>query len=298
MEKLTMPGHQEKRRKANPAKLPNKRETPATADAEEVRRIPLSQLATRAPYLDAFYDPEITPDRNRLRAIIDESRPNTDKLVSAGTMYRGQIRTFSGGLAHENGRFISRKARRLLHWEGIAQRALLIRTESDYRYISLDSECMRIVTSDGFERYEHTLDVVLERPDGSELAIEVKRTERDLECPKIRAKYAATAEVLRRCGIGFEIVFADEIFVSRHHRKNAELFASRAFVCVGKHHIDRLESLAVRRGTASTYGELSEVLDPGSPLTGKAVLQALTVQRRVEIDITRPLTSDTPLTLH
>ena len=41
----------------------------------------------------------------------------------------GALRTFNGGLAHENGWFASRKARRLLHWEGIAQLEFITRAE-------------------------------------------------------------------------------------------------------------------------------------------------------------------------
>lgn len=279
-------------------KLPSNRELPASTGPEGIRRIPLSQLALQAPALDAYYQPEISPDRSRLRKIIDETRPNADQLISAGTLQRGQIRTFSGGLAHENGRLISRKARRLLHWEGVAERALLIRSESDFRYICIDTECMRIVSSDGIQRFEHVIDVLLTRADGSELAIEVKRNERDLECPQVRAKYAASAEVLRRIGVQFEIVFKDEIFLDRHHRKNAELFASRAFVHVDPRHIDRMENLALRHGQQSTYGALAEALEPGSEVHGRAILQALTVRRRVQMDITRPLTANTPLTIH
>lgn len=273
------------------------REIPVPEESS-IQRISLSQLAMKAPQLDAYFDPEITPDRTRMRSIIDENRPNGDKLISAGTMFRGPLRTFSGNLAHENGGFLSRKARKRLHWQGCAQRALLVRSESDFRYIRTDSECLRIVSSDGVQRYDHTIDVLLIRPDGSELAIEMKRDERDIECPMVRAKHAATHEVLRRCGIGFEVVFRDEIFRDRHHRKNAELFASRAFTHISRQHIERLEGLAMRLGLASTYGALAEALEPTSLVLGKAVLQALTVRRRVEIDITRPLTSDTPLTIH
>lgn len=271
------------------------RELPESAKLETLQ---LSQLALKAPHLGAYHRPEISANRDRLRELVEEARPDADRLVSAGTMTRGQLRTFSGGLAHENGRISSRKAQRLLHFEGVAQRALLIRSESDHRYINIDSECMRIETSDGLRKFSHTLDVVLTRADGSELAVEVKRDQRDIEDPELRAKYAATAEILRCCGIDFEIVFRDEIFRDRHHRANAELFASRAFTSFSKKHIDRLENLAIRDGPESSYGALAEVLEPLCPLMGKAVLQAFTVLRRVELDLTQLLTNNTRVFIH
>lgn len=55
----------------------------------------------------------------------------------------GALRTFHGGLAHENGWFNSAKARRLLHFEGVAQRDFLLRAEVEPGVANMASEAVR-----------------------------------------------------------------------------------------------------------------------------------------------------------
>ncbi|URW75056.1 hypothetical protein M9980_10865 [Sphingomonas donggukensis] len=97
---------------------------------------PVSQVVMRSPRPDHFHDPEEPALRSRIRKIVRDADIDGDKLVPMATMFRaeggGPLRTFNGGLAHENGWIPSRKARRLLHWEGEAQRALVVRCESDF----------------------------------------------------------------------------------------------------------------------------------------------------------------------
>ncbi|WP_334186044.1 hypothetical protein [Novosphingobium sp.] len=261
------------------------------------RRVSTSQLAALDPKLDAYFDGSIMADPVRVRKLVEEADPKVDKLIKMGTIFTGALRTFAGNLPHENGWLNSFKAHGLIHWQGKAQRSLVIRTESDFRFVRFGTECIRVVTTDGINHFDYTGDVVLVLEDGSWIVVEVKRDERDLHDPAYRAKLAATAEVLRRCGIGFEIVFRDEIFVDRHHRKNAELFASRAFCHIDPIHIDRLENLAMKGGVNSTFGAVAEALDPASNITGENLVRALTVRRRIKMDIARPITSETPVTI-
>ena len=55
----------------------------------------------------------------------------------------GALRTFNGGLAHENGWYPSAKAGRLLHYEGIAQLEFVIRSEVDFNVARLATESVR-----------------------------------------------------------------------------------------------------------------------------------------------------------
>jgi hypothetical protein len=106
---------------------------------------------------------------------------------------------------------------------------------------------------------------------------------------------AGVAEICRRCGWTFQIVFAREIFESRVHRNNVELFQSRRFARVGPEHLRRLTQIASSGGSHTTYGDLSEALDPRFPPAGAAVIQALLVRRMIEIDLTDNLYPETPV---
>jgi hypothetical protein len=126
----------------------------------------------------------------------------------------------------------------------------------------------------------------------------VKRNERDLVDPRLRRNIAFSSEVLRRCGIDYDLVFENEIFRSRRHRRNVELFVSRGFVDVSRAQRDKLSDHAARRGVESSYGELTELVSPRNPLLGAAVVQGLVVRRRIAIDLTQRITADTPVTIH
>lgn len=265
-------------------------------------RVPVAQIAATARAVDDFVDDRFAPMRARIREIAGQHERDGDRLLPMATMVRasdgGALRTFSGGLAHENGWISCLKAKRILHWEGVAQRALIIRSMSDFAFIDINTECMRLEYSDGVTRHQHTIDVLLTRPDNSLVAVEVKRDEHDLRDVHLRRTLAGAHEIYRRCGIDFVIAFRDEIFADRHHRRNAELFASRQNVRIDRLHMLRLEDHAAAHGVRSTYGRLAEALEPASYVHGLSVLQALAVQRRVEIDIVAPLTRDTELTIH
>lgn len=262
----------------------------------------VSQLLVRGPRPDHYLDEEHEALNGRIRSLVRERDVETARLIPMARMYRAQndgpLRTMSGNLAHENGWMTMSKAGRLLHWQGVAQRALLVRCESDFAIERVASESVGLEFPHGGRIVTLTFDVETVGPHGVRTVWEVKRDERDLADPDYRHALAIAAEIFRRCGIRFGVVFRDEIFVNRIHRANAELFAARAFATVGRRHVDRLEAHALSHGANSTYGALAEALEPTAANFGKALIQALAVRRRVEIDLTGRLRSDTPLTIH
>ncbi|MEJ7777021.1 MAG: hypothetical protein WKF52_06530 [Sphingomicrobium sp.] len=129
------------------------------------------------------------------------------------------------------------------------------------------------------------------------MIVEIKRTADDLSDEDYRLTLAGVAEICRRLGWEFRIVFASEIFVNRHHRANVELFSSRRFATVTPQALRRLELYALRNGQTTTYGDLAATLRPDWEVAGKAVIQALQVRRRIEIDLTRPVHDDTTVVI-
>lgn len=266
---------------------------------ERLVRTPLAAFADPRPgIMRQLIDPAVTPDRTRLRRL-DQLPEAGDELVSMGdifvTKHGGSIRTFTGNLAHENGWWPSFKRRRLQYWEGMTQRAYLLRCEVDPDVDWAQSEARRFEFPLGGRRHRYTCDVEVRKTDGSTEIVELKRDERDLDDEDYRLTLAGVAEICRRCGWTFKIVLAGEIFGGRHHRENVELFQSRRFARVGPEHLRRLEDFAFRQGQESTYGELAEALEPDFAPAGKAVLQALLVRRRVNIDLTQLLYDETPV---
>lgn len=210
----------------------------------------------------------------------------------------GALRTFHGGLAHENGWFNSAKARRLLHFEGAAQRDFLIRAEVEPGVLSMASEAVRFEFSgpNGTEIY--TADVELIAPDGTITIIEIKRDRRDLSDPAYRDKLARVKQICGENGMRFEVIFKDQIWLSIVHRRNVTLFASRAFTSIRPEHRHRLEKHRSDSGGVSTFGELAGVIEPDNQRYGEAIVQALTVARQVKIDLTKPLFDATEITIH
>jgi len=63
-------------------------------------------------------------------------------------------------------------------------------------------------------------------------------------------------------------------------------------------HVERLEAHARQVGMDATFGNTANAIAPECLRTGEAVLQALTVARRIELDLTGPLMDSTPVTIH
>jgi hypothetical protein len=259
-------------------------------------RIPVSQIAVRSPRLDALVDPTMA----RIRPIAGLDHAAIERTVSMATMVRetngGPLRTFSGGLAHENGWHPSFKARRLLHWQGEAQLQFITKADLDHDVVHLGTECMRLEFAIDGALVSYTIDVELLGADGTIQAIEIKRDERDLEDEDYRLKLAYVREILRRCDIDFRVVLRDEIFRNRRHLRNVEDFASRRLRSVDDDVMARFERHAALHGS-STFGMLASTLHPESSIQGRATVQALVARRRVRIDLTRRIDDDTPVEL-
>lgn len=263
-------------------------------------RIPVSQITVRSPRLDALLDPSVAPSRTRIRPIAGLDHAAIERTVSMATMVRetngGPLRTFSGGLAHENGWHPSFKARRLLHWQGEAQLQFITKADLDHDAVTVDTECFRLEFAIDGTVVEYTIDVELVGADGRRRAIEIKRDERDLEDEDYRLKLAYVREILRRCDIDFRVVLRDEIFRSRRHLRNVEDFASRRFRSIDPDVMARFDRHAALHPT-STFAGLASLLHRDSPVQGRATVQALVARRRVRIDLTGRIDDDTPVEL-
>lgn len=266
---------------------------------------PITASIARAEQIGAMLlDPAYEPSNMRLRqlGIASDIHPElaSDDLVKMGTVILaeggGSLRTFSGGLPHVCGWWPSYKSRRVQHWEGLAAFHHLVAAECDQMVARFQAEGIgfRIFLDRKWLGYTADVDMWI---DGQRHVVEIKRSDRDLRKPEYLLKLAAVAEICRRCGWIFRIVLADEIFAGRHHQENCLRFAQRRFAHVGRQHIDRLESFAMKHGAETTYWDLSNVLAPRCLEAGEAVLQALFIRRQVSLDLTRRITPNTLVTI-
>ena len=281
---------------------PRQRSASDEAEAPRSIRIPVSQLAMRAPRIDCLLDVAATPMRSRLRDLSSTWQTPGEETLSMATMVRaadgGHLRLQNVMLGHEHGRYASFKAGRPLVWEGTTHLAKIIHGECSHEALSIGTESVRFEIPIMGRLVRYTVDVELRLANGRLRLIEMKRDERDLEDPEYRLVLATVAEICRRCDIEFEIVLRDEIFASRRHRMNCELFASRAFTAVEPIHERRLDAHATERRGETTYGDLAAALDPARPVGAQALVQALTIRRRVEIDLSQRITVTTPIRIH
>ena len=229
---------------------------------------------------------------------IRDSEPGPANVQIVRDKNGGPLRTFNGGLSHENGWFASRKARRLLHWEGVAQRDFLLRAEVEFNVVSMMSEPVRFEFNGPNGKEQYTADVELLGSDGTRTIVEIKRDRRDLADPAYRAKLDRVRQICDENRMQFRIVFRDDIWVSIVHRRNVTLFASRAFTTIRPEHLDRFDNHREMRGPKTSFAALADVIDPVNRRYGEAIVQALTVARRVKIDLTRPIFDATEITIH
>lgn len=280
--------------------------TPAVVDetcagyAKRVVRIPMSQLAIQAPRLDHFEDPgQVVSDRRIRRK--DDRFEVDDETVSMCTMVRaeggGPLRTFNGGLWHENGWHTSRKAGHLLHWEGETALWQLLQSDTDADVAKLDAESVSFEFVHRGRRFSYTIDVEQTDPAGHVTLLEMKRTDRDLDDPNYRLKLAYVREVCRRCGITFRVVFRNEIFRSPVHRRNVSWFASRGFVRIDDRDLAALADHRRGSGGKTTYGELVDALAPGHAAAGAALVQGMLVRRLLHMDLTVRLHDASPVVI-
>ncbi|MET4133789.1 hypothetical protein ABIE62_002945 [Porphyrobacter sp. MBR-155] len=277
--------------------------TKVLIDSDHHRRIPLSQNVVRNSGFDRLLlNRSITPDRTRLVTADYDHLLADERLTLMGEMIvernGGSLRTFVGNRAHENGYWPSFKRKRLQHWEGETQRYALLAAECDHAVEWAQSEPCLLKFPIGNEMFEWYADLQVSLFDAPDELWEIKRNERDLADERYRLKLAGVREICRRIGMRFRLVMAEDIVVSRHHRNNLELFASRRFLHISPHHMRCFEAFALNNGPDTTYGELANVLEPQCSARGAAVIQALTVRRRVEIDLRSFLTSCTPVRIH
>ena len=260
------------------------------------------KIKATGPGRDNAVQPKLAPMPSEIYPIakryIREPKSEQSSVQIVRAKNGGPLRTFNGGLAHENGWLASKKAGRLLHFEGIAQRDFLVRAEVEPGVSSMASEAVRFEFCGPRGKEIYTADVQLIAPNGTITIAEIKRDRRDLSDPAYRDKLARVKQICDERGMRFMVVFKDQIWLSIVHRRNVTLFVSRAFTTIRPEHRQRLEKHRSKTGGFTAFGDLADAIEPHNRRYGEAIVQALTVARKVEFDLSQPLFDATEVTLH
>jgi len=259
--------------------------------------VPASQLALRTLAGTAILrDPRVEAGRQNLRQV-DLTRPVDDSLVATATFTTADtglsLETPFGGLAFENGIFVSFRSGHAQHFRGEAHLNALRLLEVSPSMGKIRSEALRIEFFFDGRQWEYVADYVRQHVPGVIVAVgEVKRDAQDLNDPEYVLKLALVQEILRRCGIAFELMFEDTMFETWIHRRNVKRFCMRRFAHVSRRHFDRLDAFAAKHGQMAAWGRLVEAIDPWEA-QAEAVLQALLVRDRIALDLRRRIHGDT-----
>jgi hypothetical protein len=212
------------------------------------------------------------------------------------------IRTFVEH-AHSKavGRFVSRKSRRAMPWEGFGERHLMRISEADGQFVRYLAQPHRLEI-----RVDHSDKPLLYFPDlrrdledGTIEIIEVKKTKEEIEEDSDYAFKIAVAEsVYAALGWKFRIMIAEEEIDVNPIYSNAKM------ICEDKFSLIRTrERLAIEEAfqieEALPYGRAIEIIASAADIASEgaqAVLHALVCTRRAAIDIKKKITRDSAVT--
>lgn len=130
--------------------------------------------------------------------------------------------------------------------------------------------------------------------DGRIEIIEVKGTSDELRDPALREKLAWTAEIARRCGMTFRILYLEQILGPCDRQKNvAALFCRRTMILspTEKEIADRL----IAKGRPVTWDDLRQAMAPSDHVRGDAIIERMLARGQLSTDLDRKFTSKTVL---
>ncbi len=144
-------------------------------------------------------------------------------------------------------------------------------------------------------RFDYSPDHIRLMRDGRIELIEVKRTPADLGDPAYRTKLGAVAEIARRGGWTFRILYHADIAGPRWRMRNVEGIYARRFLAVSRNEQDAITAF-ILRGVPATWSDLRDRVAPGDPRRGNAVLENAVALGRIDVDLDRRITCATMVT--
>lgn len=269
---------------------------PATAAATPTIRIPPRHADRRIPNLR-------NPDEPASRSRIRRPRERWSGLGEASRLAQIVVLEHGGhahpvihrGQQHLRSRMGSRKTGLQQVVEGRGHRDLTMYNEAYPHVLDYQAHPFLVRGQVKGRKFDYYPDHIRLMRDGTIELIEVKRSPADLADPVYRETLGAVAEVARRGGWRFRILYHRNITGPRWRMPNVEAIYARRFLIVSRSEQDAITAF-VLRGLPASWRELRERVAPGDPRRGNAVLENAIALGRIDVDLDRRITCATVVT--
>lgn len=193
------------------------------------------------------------------------------------------------------GFYSSKKAGRALPYEGMNEQTFMKHSEVDTRIVDYRSQPFRFeFVIDGTKRI-YIADCVRLLDDGSLEVVEIKGERTRLDDPDYALKIQCVREVCERLGWQFRLITRQQLHTPAIRLANIESIQFHRTVRFDQAHAYSAVELVEREGGVASLGAI--VTELGSGPLGMAIAQALMVARFISIDLTRPLSPRSEVTL-
>lgn len=260
---------------------------PAARNRHADRRIP------------SYRDPRDAGTRSRIRrpaqrwlGLDEASRLAQIQVLEHGGHANPVIKR---GQRHLRSRMGSIKTGRQQVVEGRGHRDLTMYNEVNPQVLDYQAHPFHIRWHVGGKRFDYYPDHIRLLRDGTIELIEVKRSPADLADPDYRAKLGGVAEIARRGGWTFRILYHVDIAGTRWRMRNVEGIYARRLLRVSRSEQDAITAF-ILRDLPSTWADLRARVAPGDPRRGNAVLENAIALGRIDVDLDRRITCATMVT--
>lgn len=251
------------------------------------------------PRIPNYRDPADPGSRSRIRrptvrwhGIDEASRMAQIIVLEHGGHARPVI---NRGQQHLRSRMGSRKTGLQQVVEGRGHRDLTMWNEVNPQCLDFQAHPFLIRGQVGGEPFDYYPDHIRLMRDGRIELIEVKRTPADLGDPAYRHKLGAVAEVARRGGWNFRILYHAAITGPRWRMRNIEAIYARRYLLLDREEQDVINAF-VMNGDPMTWAELRDIIASDDPRRGNAVIENAVALGWIDVDFDRRITCATVIT--
>lgn len=198
------------------------------------------------------------------------------------------------GQTHLRSRLVSAKTGIQQVIEGRGHRDLAMWNDVNPQILDYEAHPFLIHGQADGERFDSYPDHIRLWRNGLIELIEVKRSVNDLGDRAYRRKLGAVAEIARRVGWSFRVLYHDCITGPPWRMPNVEAIYARRFL-----EISSAEQYAIAEfvlGTSTTWETLRERVAPGDRRRGNAVLQNAIARGQIDVDLDQRITNATIVT--
>lgn len=273
-------------------------------DAKQPEKQPQANKPRRSPChpdirIPSYRDPRDAGSRARIRrpaarwpGLDEASRLAQIIVLEHGGHARPVI---NRGQQHLRSRMSSRKTGLQQVVEGRGHRDLTMWNEVNPPVLDFQAHPFLIWGQVGGEPFDYYPDHIRLMRDGRIELIEVKRTPEDLADSEYRRKLGAVAEIARRGGWSFRILYHADITGPRWRMRNVEAVYSRRFLLLDREEQDVMNAFVIK-GIPTIWSTLRGLVAPGDPRRGNAVIENAIALGRIDVDLDQRITCATAVT--